>query len=33
MNIATPANDGIIAAVQKIERGQAKPSPELVAGI
>ena len=33
MNIATPANDGIIAAVRKIERGQAKPSPELVAGI
>ncbi len=31
--IKTPANDGIIDAVKKIERGQAKPSPELVAHI
>ena len=31
--IKTPANDGIIDAVRKIERGQAKPCPELVAGI
>ena len=31
--IKTPANDGIIDAVRRIERGQAKPSPELVAGI
>ena len=31
--IAVPANDGIIQAVRKIERGQAAPSPELVYGI
>jgi len=33
VGIATPANDGIIDAVRKIERGLARPSPELVAGI
>lgn len=33
VGIAVPANEGIIEAVRKIERGQAKPSPELVYGI
>jgi 2-dehydropantoate 2-reductase len=33
MGIETPANDGIIEAVRKIERGLAKPGPELVAAI
>jgi 2-dehydropantoate 2-reductase len=33
LGIATPANRGIIEAVKKVERGAAKPSPELVAGI
>ena len=33
LNISVSANRGIIAAVKKIERGEAKPSPELVAGI
>ncbi|HRD77061.1 MAG TPA: ketopantoate reductase C-terminal domain-containing protein, partial [Hyphomicrobiaceae bacterium] len=31
--IAVPANEAIIAAVKRVERGEAKPSPELVAGI
>jgi 2-dehydropantoate 2-reductase len=30
VGIAVPANLGIIEAVRKIERGQARPSPELV---
>jgi len=30
--IPVPANEAIIAAVKRIERGEAKPSPELVAG-
>ena len=33
LGIETPANRGIIDVVRKIERGQAKPSPELVASI
>ena len=33
LSIKTPANEGIIAAVKKVERGEAKPSPEIVAGI
>lgn len=33
LGIKTPANDGIIGAVRRIERGQAIPSPDLVAGI
>lgn len=33
LNISVTANRGIIEAVKKVERGEAKPSPELVAGI
>ena len=31
--IATPANEALIAAVKKVERGQAEASPDLLAGI
>ncbi len=33
LGIPTPANLGIIEAVKKVERGEAKPGPELVAAI
>jgi 2-dehydropantoate 2-reductase len=31
--IAVPANEGIVAAIRKIEAGEAKPSPDLLAAI
>jgi 2-dehydropantoate 2-reductase len=31
--IATPANEALIAAVKKVERGEADASPDLLAGI
>lgn len=33
LKIATPANDGIVQAVRRIERGEIAPSPEAVAHI
>ena len=33
LGLKTPANRGIIAAVKRVERGEAKPSADLVAGI
>jgi 2-dehydropantoate 2-reductase len=33
LGIGTPANDGIVAAVKRVERGEVEPAPEVVAGI
>ena len=32
LGIAVPANDGIVTAVRRIERGEIEPSPEALAG-
>jgi 2-dehydropantoate 2-reductase len=33
VGIATPANEALIAAVKKVERGEFEASPDLLAGI
>jgi len=33
LGIPVPANVGIVEAVKKVERGDAKPGPEVVADI